>query len=174
MFHNSALKGATDMIRAFAAILVVCMVVVWTGGCQEEQVSSDVKQSRLIAAENGDLNRQLQQETKKRDDEIKNLNAQSQVEMKKKDEEIKKLSEQLKKAQASSQAEITKRDDEIKNIEDQLSQCKKARDAKMEDVQKDLGDRYIGLITDLTNKPSELTAEVERLNAELAKAKGEK
>jgi flagellar motility protein MotE (MotC chaperone) len=169
MFHNNALKGLTDMIRTYAVVLIISMAVVWAGGCQEEQVSSDVKQSRLIAAENRDL----QQETKKRDDEIKNLNAQSQVEMKKKDEEIKKLSEQLKKAQASSQAEITKRDDEVKNIKDQLFQCEKARDTKMEDVQKEMGDRYVGLITDLTSKDSELTAEVDRLKAELVKIRGE-
>ncbi len=200
------LKGVTDMIRTYAAVLIISMAVVWTGGCQEEQVSSGDKMARLEAAENKDLQSQLQAEnklrndeiknlktqlqteTKKRDDEIKDLKTKLQTETKRKDDEIKKLSEQLKKAQAPIPAEVAKRDNEIQNLKDeakrqdnnvkniaeQLSLCEKARDAKMEEVQKSMGDRYISFITDLTNKDAELTAEVERLKAELAKAKGEK
>ena len=71
------------MKKTCAAVLAISMAILWAWGCQEEQVSSDVKQSRLIAAENGDLKTQLQQETKKRDDEIKNLKTQLQTEKEK-------------------------------------------------------------------------------------------
>ncbi len=197
MFRDISLKGVTDMIRTYAVVLIISVAVIWTGGCQEEQASSGDKMARLTAVENRDLQSTLQAEKQKKDEEIKNLNTQFQAEMKKKDDEIKKLSEQLKKAQALiqtqasaqaslTQAEIKKRDneiqnlkdeakrqdDEIKNIEEQLSQCKKVRDAKMEDIQKELGDQYMSVMTNLAEKNSELMAEVDQLKAELASTKG--
>jgi Skp family chaperone for outer membrane proteins len=182
------------MKKTFAAVLAISMAILWAGGCQEEQVSSDVKQSRLIAAENGDLNRQLQQETKKRDDEIKNLKTeakkrgdeiknlktQSQAEAKKRDNEIKKLSEQLKKAQLSIQAEITKRDDEIKGLVDEYQTGIKKRDGELQMTRKQLGEcaqtrderlakeidkECQDMVSKLLDWTAELLAENERLKA---------
>jgi len=165
------------MTRAFAAVLAISMAIVWTGGCQEEQTSSDVKQSRIIAAENGDLNRQLQQETKKRDDEIKNLKAQLQTET----NEIKNLKTQL-------QTEISKRDDEIKGIVGQCQTEMNQRDAVIQLTRKQLGEcaqtridklqeeadkQCKDSISAMNDWNSELKDEVDRLKAELAKAKGE-
>ena len=97
------------MTRVYWAFLAIGAMMMWAVGCQEEQVSSDVKQSRLIAAENGDLKTQLQQEAKKHDEEIKNLNTQMQTETKKQDDKITNLKTQL-------QTEAKKRDEEIKNL----------------------------------------------------------
>jgi predicted RNase H-like nuclease (RuvC/YqgF family) len=145
MFLSRVLKGATDMIRAYAIVLIISTAVVWTAGCQEEQASPDVKTARLIAVENRELKAQLQAEIKNRDNEIQNLKDKTK-----------------------------KQDDEIKNLAEQLSQCEKASDAKIEKIQKDMGEQNISFITNLVDKNSELTTEVERLKAELAKAKGEK
>jgi len=182
------------MKKTCAAVLAIGMAIFCAGGCQEGQVSSDVKQSRLIAAENRDLKAQFQQETKKRDDEIKNLNtrlqtetkkrddeiknlkSQSQAEAKKQDDEIKKLSEQLKKAQSLPRAEITKRDDEIKglnaeierrdgDIRDAGKQLEECEHARDERVAKIIDKQCEETVSKLLDWTAELSAEIERLKA---------
>jgi predicted nucleic acid-binding Zn-ribbon protein len=162
------------MKKTCAVVLAISMAILLAGGCQDEQASSDVRQSRLAAVENRELKTQCQQETKKRDEEIKNLNTQMQTEKKKRDDKIEDLKTQLENLKKQLQAEAKKGDDKIKDLAEQLSQCKKANDAKIEEIQKDMRERNIAFITELVNKNSELTTEVERLKAELAKAKGEK
>ena len=102
MFLSRVLKGATDMIRAYAIVLIISTAAVWTAGCQEEQVSSGDKMARLMALENRELKAQLQAEIKNRDNEIQNLKDKTK-----------------------------KQDDEIKNLSEQLSRCEKASNAKM-------------------------------------------
>jgi peptidoglycan hydrolase CwlO-like protein len=148
------------MTKTFAVILIISIAMVWTVGCQEEAASDVIQKHRLIAMEN----RELRAEAKKRDDEIKNLKEQFRVESKKRDDEMKKLTGQL-------QAEIEKRDNEIQQYAKQLAQCEQT---KAEEIQNMENEQLWGQITDLLNKNSELTAEVKRLQAELAGLKGQK
>jgi predicted nucleic acid-binding Zn-ribbon protein len=131
------------MKKTCAVVLAISMAILWAGGCQEEQVSPDLKTARLMAVENRDLRAQLQAETKKFNDEIQNLKTQLQ-----------------------------KQDDQIKNLKGQLAQCEKARDAKIEEIKNGLEEQYMGFMTYVANTNSELSVEVERLKAELAKVKG--
>jgi len=185
------MQGAIDMKKVLAVVFMVSMATIWTGGCQEEQVSSDVKQSRLRAAENGDLKVQLQVEKKKRDDEIINLKAEA----KKRDDEIinlkaeaKRRDDEIKNLKFQIQAEIDKRDNEVKDIvsqcqtemnqrdaviqltRKQLGECAQTRDEKLQEEADKQCKESISAMNDWN---SELKDEVERLKAELAKIKGE-
>ena len=144
------------MKKTCAAVLAVSMAILWAGGCQDEQASSDVKQSRLVAAENRDLKTQLQQETKKRDDEIKNLNTQMQTETKKRDDKIENLKTQL-------QTETKKRDDKIENLKTQLQTEAKKRDDEIKNLNKQL-----------QTEKEKLNADVDNLSKQLAECVQEK
>jgi Skp family chaperone for outer membrane proteins len=187
------------MKRAYTMVLAIITAIVFTGGCQEEQVSSNVSLHRLIAAENRELKAQLQQETKKHDEEIKNLKTQLQTETKKRDDEIKTLKTQLqtktkkrddeiktlktqlqtktkkrddeiKTLKTRLQTETKKRDDDVQNLRKQLDQCEMSSDKKMNEE----GERQCEkLVSDLMDGNTELTAEVEQLKNEMAKIKGE-
>ena len=162
---GNALKGVTDMTRAYAAVLIISMAVVWTGGCQEEQ-TSDVKQARLIVAEDRETKAQLQAETKKRDDEIKNLKAQLQTEtneIKNLKTEISKRDDEIKGIVEQCQIEMKQRDNTIQLTSKQLDQCEKARNERIEEAVKKQCDGAMSTLTDLI---SELTAENERLKAQ--------
>jgi regulator of replication initiation timing len=151
------------MIKGYAVVLTIISAMVFTAGCQEEQVSSDVSLHRLIAMENRDLKAQLQQETSKHDEEIKNLKTQQRIEIKKRDDEIKNLKIQL-------QAERKKLNDDINDLTKKLAGCVQTTDEKMaEDMKKYCEEST----TILMNWNTELVAENERLKNEMAKIKGE-
>lgn len=151
------------MKKTYAAVLAVIAAIVFTGGCQEEQVSSDVNMHRLIAMENKDLKAQLQQETSKRDEEIKNLKTQLQTETKKRDDVIKNLEKQL-------QTEKEKLNADVENLSKQLAKCTQTTDEKMaEDMKKYCEEQ----VTSLMDWNTELVAENELLKTELDKIKGE-
>ena len=151
------------MIKTYTAVLAILAAMVFTGGCEKQQASSDVRMHRLIAMENRELKAQLQQETKKRDEEIKNLKNQLQTETKKRDDGIKNLKTQL-------QNETKKLNDEVKNLTEQLTRCEQTRDGKIaEEVKKYCEEQ----VTSLTDWNTELVTENEQLKNELAKLKGE-
>ena len=152
------------MKKTITAAWLIIAGFVFTMGCEKQQeTSSDVRMHRLIAMENKQLKEQLQQETKKSDDEIKNLKNQLQTETNKRDDEIKKLKTEL-------QNETKKLNDEIKILTEQLARCEQTRDEKIaEEVKKSCGEQ----VTSLTEWNTELVNENERLKNELAKLKGE-
>ena len=141
------------MKKTCAAVLAISMAMVWMGGCQEEQASSDVKQSRLIAAENGDLKAQLQQETKKRDEEIKNLKTQLQTEKEKLNADMNNLSKQLAKCVQERQAALDKAEKESKKLSEMITE---------------------ETIMPLMKETGELKAEIAKLKAELSNCEGKK
>jgi predicted nuclease with TOPRIM domain len=154
------------MKMTYMAVLAISMIILWAGGCQEEQASPDVKMARLTALENKELQAQLQAEKKKCDDDINKINnekAQLQAEIKKRDDEIKNLNAQF----AAGSKNLN---DEFRDIQKQLDECQQVKSVEM---QKESDKEVWGMVTDLAQKNEELTAEVERLKAELAKAKGE-
>jgi DNA anti-recombination protein RmuC len=152
------------MKKTLTAVWLIIGALIFTVGCEKQQeASSDVRMHRLIAMENKQLKQQLQQETKKRDDEIKNLKNQLQAETKKRDDEIKKLKTEL-------QNETKKLNDEIKNLNEQLARCEQNRDEKIDaEVKKLCGEQVSGL----TEWNTELVNENEQLKSEIAKLKGE-
>jgi chromosome segregation ATPase len=200
MFHNSALKGLADMIRAYAIVLIISIAVVWTaGGCQEEQASSNVKQSRLIAAESGEMKAQFQQEMKKRDEEIKNLHTQMQTETKHRDDEIKNLNSQIQKRdegiedfssriqklyeeinsiRKQFQAEREKLNADVDNFSKQLAKCEQERKAVQDKAEQDIKNLSVeyseGIVTPILNEMGELKTEIARLKTELSKCEGKK
>jgi hypothetical protein len=132
------------MTRLYAVALAFSAMMVWTGGCQEEQqVSSDVNLHRLIAAENRELKEKLVAEEKKRDDEIKKLVIQHQAEMKKRDEDMNRLKEQLAQCEQAKQNSLKAQQEEQKRLD--------------------------SLMSALRDWNTNLTTEVRRLKAELAK-----
>jgi len=150
-------------MKAYTVVLAIIAAMVFTAGCQEEQESSDVSLHRLIAMENRDLKAQLQQETKKREEEIKNLKTQMQTETKKRDDKIKTLEKQF-------QTEKEKLNADVDDLTKQLAECVQTTDEKMaEDMKKYCEEST----TILMNWNTELVAENERLETELAKIKGE-
>jgi chromosome segregation ATPase len=175
------------MKKTCAAVLAIGMAILWLGGCQEEQASSDVKQSRLVAAENRELKTQFQQETKKRDEEIKNLNTQMQTETKKRDDEIKNLNSQIRKRDKEIedlsswiqkrveqfQAEMKNRDDDVNRLTEELAQCEQANQ-KIIKAQEEEQKRLEGMMSDLMGGDTALAAKIEQLKAELADCKGNK
>jgi exonuclease VII large subunit len=167
------------MKKTCAAVLAISMAILWAGGCQEEQVSSDVKQSRLIAAENRDLKTQLQQETKRRDEEIKNLNSQMQTETKKRDDEIKNLKTEAKKQDEAIsslekrlQTEKEKLNADADNLSKQLAKCVQERQAALDrvnmEIKKQSEEITEGAIIPLMKETGELKTEIARLKAELS------
>jgi uncharacterized small protein (DUF1192 family) len=159
---SDTLKGLVDMRKTFAGILIISIAIIWTAGCQE-QGSAEVQKHRLVVLENRELKTQLKEEAKKQDEEIKSVKEQFRVESKKRDDEIKKLEKQ-------HQIELEKRDNETKQIARQLAECEQIKSAEM---QKEADKQIWDFVTELGQKNDELTAEVERLKAELAKVKGQ-
>ena len=166
------------MIRAYAIVLIISIAVVWTaGGCQEEQASPDVRQSRLLAAENKDQQRQLKKrddeiinlktEVKKRDDEIKNLNSQIQ----RRDEEIGSIRKQF-------QAEREKLNADVDNFAKQLAECVREKQAVLDKAEQDIknlsGELSEEIVTPILNEMEGLKTEIARLKEELSNCKGKK
>ena len=151
------------MKKMCVAVLAISMAIFWAGGCQEEQASSGEKMARLIALENKELKVQLEAQKKKCDDDMSKAQAKSQTEIKKREDEIKKLDAQLA-------AEQKNRNDEVQNLKKQLDECEQTKSAEM---QKAADKTVWDMVTDLGQKNAELSAEVDRLKAELAKTKGE-
>jgi hypothetical protein len=146
------------MKKTCAAVLAISMAILWVGGCQEEQASPGEKMARLEAVENRELKAQfqkekaqLQQETKKRDEEIKNLKTKLQTETEKRDADKQKFAEQLAKCEQEKQAMLEKMADEI------LSQAEKVSEQT---------------ILDFANENNGLKADNDRLKKELAACKG--
>jgi cell division protein FtsB len=130
-----------------AATVIMVMIGVWVWGCQEQQ-TPDMRTARLIAIENKELKAQMQAETKKRDDEIQ------------------KLKEQI-------QADIKKHNSEIQSMSDLLSQCEHDRTVGLKEQEKLQKEQIEKVLTGVMQENQKLTAEIERLNAEIAKLKGQ-
>ena len=187
------------MKMRYAAVLAAGMAILWAGGCQEEQASSDVKQSRLAAVENRELKTQCQQETKKRDEEIKNLNMQMRTETKTRDEEIKNLKsqmqkrdEEIKNLNTQMQTETKRRDDKIRSLETekeklnadvdnfakQLAECVQEKQVLADKAEQDIKNLRVEygeeIITPILNEKEGLETENARLKAELSKCEGKK
>ena len=155
------------MTRAYTAVLAIGMAILWAGGCQEEQASSDVKQSRLAAVENRELKTQCQQETKKRDEEIKNLNTQMQTETKRRDDKIRSLETEKEKLNA-----------DVDNFAKQLAECVREKQALAGKAEQDIKNLRVEfseeIITPILNEKEGLETENARLKAELSKCEGKK
>jgi predicted nucleic acid-binding Zn-ribbon protein len=158
------------MKKTCAVILAISMATLWAGGCQEEQqVSSGDKMARLMALENRGLNRQLQQEAKKHNEEIKNLNTQMQTETKKRDEEIKNLNSQMQKRDEEIKnlnSQLQKQDEEIKNLNSQLQK----RDEEMKSIGKRIQTEKENLNADVDNFSKQLAECVQEKQAVMDKA----
>jgi hypothetical protein len=169
---NSELQGVIDMTKTFAAILAVSLIVLCAEGCQEEQASSGEKETRLLKAENKDLQTKLQMDEKKKDKEITNLRAN----VKERDDEIKKLRtqladetnkfpKQLNDLVAQCQADIKQRDETIEANKKECEKAAQEHEANLKiawDLNLELGQKNLGLQDEVT-----------RLKKELAAAKGE-
>jgi hypothetical protein len=136
--------------RDVLAFVTVAVTVVLVGGCQKEQgqSSEDVRIHRLIALENKELKAQLAAETQKRDAEIKNLREQLQTETK-------------------------KRDNDIQGLMDRLAQCEWDRTEGIKASEKKMQEQIDNIMSPLMLKNQELSAEVEKLQKELAALKGQ-
>ena len=132
------------METTYKTILAIILAMVFTGGCREKQ-GSEEKLYRLIAAENRELKEQLQIETKKGEDEIKNLKMQLKNEKERLGADIESLTKQLK-------------------------ECRQRTDEKIEEQMKKYCEDAISQLMDWNQN---LIAEIERLRDELAKIKGE-
>jgi Flp pilus assembly protein TadB len=130
-----------------AATVIMVMIGVWVWGCQEQQ-TPDMRTARLMAIDNKELKAQMQAETKKRDDEIQ------------------KLKEQI-------QADIKKHNSEIQNISDLLAQCERDRTVGLKEQEKLQKEQIERVLSGVIAENQKLTAEIERLNAEIAKLKGQ-
>jgi DNA repair exonuclease SbcCD ATPase subunit len=172
------------MTRVYWAFLAIGATMMWAAGCQEEQVSSDVKQSRLIAAEiaaeNRDLKARLQQEAKKHDEEIKNLNTQMQTGTKKRDDEIKNLKteakkrdEEIKNHNSQMQTEKKKRDDAIKNLNTQLQTEIKKRDEEIKNHNSQMQTEKKKRDDAIKNLNTQLQAEKKKYDDDISKVKAQ-
>jgi Ni/Co efflux regulator RcnB len=159
---SNALKGLAEMTKTITCILIISFVMVWSTGCQEQGAAED-QGRRLLVLENRELKTQLKEEAKKQDEEIKSIKEQSLAESKKRDDEVNKLENQ-------HQDELKKREDALKQCNEELSQCEQIKSAEM---QKESDKQVWDMVSELGQKNDELTAEVERLKAELVKAKGQ-
>ncbi len=152
------------MKKTYAAVLAISMAILCAGGCQEEQASPDIKQSRLMAAENRDLKTQLQQETKKKDEEIKKLKTQLQTETKKQKEQ--------------SETEKEKLNADVDNLSKQLAECVQEKQAMQDKAEQDIeklsGELSEGVVTPILNDMEKLKAENARLKEELANCEKKK
>jgi hypothetical protein len=126
-----------------AVTMIIIGISAW--GCQEQQ-TPDERTARLIALEN------------------KELKAQMQTEMKKREDEIEKLKEQI-------QAETKKYNDDVQVLSDQLAQCEHERTEGIKESEKRQKEQSEMIFKDVIQENQKLTAEIERLNAELAKLK---
>jgi len=133
------------MIGAATAIMVIIGVSVW--GCEGQQ-TPDMRTARLTAIEN------------------KELKAQMQAEMKKRDDEIQKLKEQI-------QAETKKHNDDVQSISNVLTQCEHDRTVGLKETEQKQKEQIESVLTGVIQENQKLTAEIERLNAEIAKLKGQ-
>ena len=139
----------TDMTKTKVVCAAVTMIIMglWVLGCQEQQ-TPDTKTARLIALEN------------------KELKAQMQIEIKKRDDEIQKLNEQI-------QADTKKHNDEVQSFSDQLAQCEHERTAGIKESEKRQKEQTEMILADVIKKNQTLNDEIQRLNAEIAKLKGQ-
>jgi Skp family chaperone for outer membrane proteins len=133
------------MIGAATAIMVI--IGVWVWGCEGQQ-TPDMRTARLMAIENKELKAQMQAETKKRDDEIQKLEGQIQ-------------------------AEINKHNDDVQSLSNQLAQCEHDRTEGIKESEKKQQEQTQSVLTGVIQENQKLTAEIERLNAEIAKLKGQ-
>lgn len=159
------------MKKTCAAVLAISMAILWAGGCQEEQASSGDKMARLTALENKELKTQLQQETKKRDEEIKNLKTQLQTETKKRDDDMGVLEKQF-------QTEKEKLNADVNNLSKQLAECVQERQAALDKAEKDMKKLSENIaeeaVIPLMKEMGELKTEITRLKAELSDCEGKK
>jgi hypothetical protein len=142
-------KGILTMTKTKFGCATVTMVIIglWVCGCQEQQ-TPDTKTARLIALENKELKAQMQAETKKRDDEIQ------------------KLKEQI-------QANTKKHNDEVQSISNVLTQCEHDRTEGIKETEQKNKEQIESMLSGVIAENQKLTAEIERLNAEIAKLKGQ-
>lgn len=147
------------MKKTFVSTLIVSIVVIWSTGCQKEE-STGVQNHRQLVLENKELKAQLKEEA----EGVKHIKEQCLAESKKLEDEIKRLEKQY-------DSEIKKKDDEIKQCTEQLSQCAQIKSTEM---QKEADKQVWDMVTKLGQANDELSAEVERLKAELAKVNGQK
>jgi translation initiation factor 6 (eIF-6) len=131
-------------VATIAAVMVITGAGLW--GC-EGQKAEDAKAGRLAVIEN------------------KELKAQMQAEMKKRDDEIQKLKEQI-------QADIKKHNDEVQSLSNMLAQCEHDRTAGIKEMEKKQKEQIDSVLSGVIAENQKLTAEIERLNAEIAKLKG--
>lgn len=128
-----------------AVTMIIIGISAW--GCQEQQ-APDERTARLIALENKELKAQMQTETKKRDDEIQKLREQIQV-------------------------EIKKHNDEVQSISNLLAQCEHDRTVGLKETEQKNKEQLESVLSPVILENQKLTTENERLNAEIAKLKGQ-
>jgi hypothetical protein len=169
--NDSELQGVIDMTKTFAVILAVSLIVLCAGGCQEEQASSNEKESRLLSAENKDLQTKLQMDEKKKDTEITNLRAY----VKERDDEVKKLRTQLGEERTRNEKQInnfvTQCQADIKQRDETIETTKKECEKAAQEHEANLKIAW-DVSLEVSQKDLELQAEVARLKKELAAAKG--
>ena len=133
--------------RIGCAVVTMLIIGLWACGCQEQQ-TPDTRTARLIAMENKELKAQMQAETKKLDDEIQ------------------KLKEQI-------QAETKKHNDEVQSFSNQLDQCEHDRTVGLKETEQKQKEEIENVLSPVIVENQKLSAENERLNAEIAKLKGQ-
>ena len=139
------------MIKTKVVCAAVTMTIIglWVWGCQEQETQTpDERTARLIALENKELKAQMQAEKKERDDEIQ------------------KLKEKI-------QADTKKYNDEVQSISDILAQCEHDRTEGIKETKQKQKEQAEKMFTEVIKENQKLTAEVRRLNAEIAKLKGQ-
>ena len=164
MFGGSVLKGVIDMFRVFTSVLAISIAMILTAGCQEEQATPSEKMDRLAAAENRDLKAQLEAQKKQCGDEKTKEEAKSQAQIKKLEDEIKNLNTKL----ASQKKNL---EGQLQDLSKQFNDCRSMKAAEM---QKESDKQVWDMVIEFAQKNEELTAEVNQLKAELAKAKAGK
>ena len=133
--------------RVGCATVTMIIIGLWAWGCQEQQ-APDTRTARLAVIENKELKSQMQAEKKKLNDEIQ------------------KLKEQI-------QAEIKKHNDEVQSISNVLTQCEHDRTVGLKETEKLQKEQIESVLSGVIAENQKLTAEIERLNAEIAKLKGQ-
>ena len=135
--------------RIGCAIVTILTIGLWVWGCQEQETQTpDERTARLIALENKELKEQMQTEIMKRDDEIH------------------KLKEQI-------QADTKKYNDNVQSISDILAQCEHDRTEGIKELEKKQKEQIEMILADVIKENQKLTAEIQRLNSEIAKLKGQ-
>jgi hypothetical protein len=133
--------------KVACAAVIMIIISLWAWGCQEQQ-APDIRTARLIALENKELKAQIRAEIKKRDDEIQ------------------KLKEQI-------QADTKKHNDEVQSISNLLTQCEHDRTEGIKETEQKNKEHVESVLSGVIVENQKLTAEIQRLNAEIAKLKGQ-